>query len=266
MSGVSGLCIIVAGGASGVGKALSQLLAKQGPKLVIGDVNIKRAQAVADDIVAQGDFAEAFYFDLSKEDTMKNLMDAGAKKLGGLDGLVNMGADLRPETMGRDVRIDDMDTDVWHRTLQVNLTGYALSTKHSLPHSLKQGKGRIVNISSTAAYGSQLTRPAYAASKAGVESLTRHTAVVRAPDNIRVNAVAFGPIATPPMLEAAKEPAVQEALVRLPLGRMGQPDEAAQVVAFFLSDSSSYVTGKVLGVNGRSNLVREQSDGIKWLY
>ncbi|KAH8714762.1 short-chain dehydrogenase/reductase SDR [Ilyonectria robusta] len=259
MSGVSGLRIIVAGGASGVGKALSQLLAKQGAKLVIGDVNIKGAQGVADDIVAQGGFAVAIYFDLSKENTIKNLMDAGAEKLGGLDGLVNMGADLRPETMGRDARIDDMDTDVWHRTLQVNLTGYALSTKHSLPHFLEQGKGSIVNISSMAAYGSQLTRPAYAASKAGVESLTRHTAAVRAPDNIRVNAVAFGPIATPPMLEAAKQPVVQEALARLPLRRMGRPNEAAQVVAFFLSDSSSYVTGQVLGVNGGSNLINNKN-------
>lgn len=97
--------------------------------------------------------------------------------------------------------------------------------------------------------------PAYATSKAGVESLTRHTAAVRAPDNIRVNAVAFGPIARPPMLEAAKQPVVQEALARLPLRRMGRPNEAAQVVAFFLTDSSSYVTGQVLGVNGGSNLI-----------
>lgn len=250
MKGIQGLRIIVAGGATGIGATTSKLLAKNGAKVVIGDINITTAKQVADQIKSAGGTATAIAFDFSQEESIKSLIENAVDFLGGLDGIANMGADLRPEILGRDSGVDTMDASVWRRTMDVNLIGYALSTKYSLPYLLQQVKGTIVNISSASVAIHDPPHPAYSASKAGVQILTKHTAVRWGSQNIRANCVSFGPISTPPMVEAAKNPKIKEQLEAVPLQRMGEPEEAASAVLYLLSSESCYVTGQVWQVNG----------------
>ncbi|OQU97771.1 hypothetical protein CLAIMM_03656 [Cladophialophora immunda] len=251
MNGLRCLRVLMAGGATGIGATTARLLAEQGAKVVIGDININGAQALADQIRSAGGTAHTAEFDFAEESSVKQLVDGAADTLGGLDCLINMGADLRPEVLGRDRGVDSMEVGVWRRTLEVNLIGSALSTRYAIPHFLKGGKGNIVYISSAAVFSGQPLYPAYSASKAGVEVLTRHVANTWGPQKIRANTVSFGMIATEPgKRAAANEPTIQELISGLPLQRMGEPREPASLIMYLLSEDAAFVTGQVWQVNG----------------
>ncbi|KAH6609105.1 short-chain dehydrogenase reductase sdr [Trichoderma cornu-damae] len=123
---VDGLRIIIAGGATGVGAAIAKRLARHGARIVIGDINIQQAIETATSITSSGGMAIAIAFDLSQEDSIRNLIEGGVTAFGGIDGLINMGADYRLEILGNDGNVLDMDAAVWRRTLDVNLVGHSL--------------------------------------------------------------------------------------------------------------------------------------------
>lgn len=148
MASVTGLRVIVAGAATGVGAGTAKLLAARGAKVVVADINIAAAENVGAEITSSGGDAIVVEFDLSDEQSIKALIEKGTEWLGGLDSLLNIGADLSPQNLGNDKSVLDMDAAVWHRTFQVNTTGYALTTKYALPHLKKAGGGTIINISS----------------------------------------------------------------------------------------------------------------------
>src|SRR5262249_44000520 len=162
---------------------------------------------------------------------------------GGLDGLYNVGADLRPEVLGRDGDLLEMDPAVWRRTFEVNTLGYALAVRAVLPHLLAQGGGSIVCTSSGAAYCGEATRPAYAMSKAGIHTLVRHVASRWGREGIRCNGVAPGLV----LFDDGGNPVrdndtgmqdMSRAAVRHT--RVGRGSDLASMVAFLLSDEGEW--------------------------
>ncbi|WQF78640.1 Putative short-chain dehydrogenase/reductase SDR, NAD(P)-binding domain superfamily [Colletotrichum destructivum] len=259
MASVTGLRVIVAGAATGVGAGTAKLLAARGAKVVVADINIAAAKEVGEEITKSGGSAIVVEFDLADEDSIKALVEKSTEWLGGLDSLLNIGADLSPQTLGNDTSVLDMDAAIWQRTFLVNTTGYALTTKYSLPHLKKAGGGTIINISSMGGHFMGTPEPirvAYAASKAGVHALTRHTAATYGPDNIRCNTVALGPILTAALERGiAASPAMQEGLKRVPLRRLGKLEEVGALLAFMISSDAAYITGDIWAINGGTHVM-----------
>ncbi|TDZ41076.1 putative short-chain type dehydrogenase/reductase [Colletotrichum trifolii] len=259
MASITGLRVILAGAATGVGARTAKLLASRGAKVVVADVNIDAAMEVSAEINSCGGSATVIEFDLADEASIKNLIEKGGEWLGGLDSLLNIGADLSPTNLGNDRAVGEMDAEVWHRTFLVNTTGYALTTKYALPHLKSGGGGTIINISSMGGHYMGTPEPqrvAYAASKAAVHALTRHTATTYGGDNIRSNTVALGPIATPTLLKNIEaSPKMQEALKKVPLQRLGKPEEVAALLAFMISSDAAYITGDIWSINGGTHVM-----------
>lgn len=164
--------VVVASGGSGIGAATAERLAREGARLVVGDINEDGARATVERIVAAGGIAEAIRYDLADEASTNALMARCVDAYGGIDGLLNVGADLSHETMAGDLDVLEMSVDVWQRTLRVNVIGHALTCREAIRQMVKQGTGgAIVCVSSEAASCGEDTRPAYAASKAAVNAL-----------------------------------------------------------------------------------------------
>lgn len=168
MRGLKDRRIVIAGGATGIGAATAERLAQEGAAVAVGDIDLAAAEATAKRITGTGRSAIAVEFDLADEASIQELVGRAVAEFGGVDGLYNVGADLSGGTLGRDSDLLEMDPAVWRRTHEVNLLGYALACRAVLPHLLAQGGGVIVNTSSGAAWSGEPTRPAYAASKAGI--------------------------------------------------------------------------------------------------
>ncbi|KAF5497352.1 3-oxoacyl-[acyl-carrier-protein] reductase FabG [Colletotrichum siamense] len=252
MASLNGLCIIVAGGGGGIGSITSQVLAKRGATVVIGDIDVDGATRVANKITEAGGKGASYHLDLRTEDSIKSVIETAARQFGRIDGIVNMAACTQPGTIDMDVAVDEMRHTVWREILEVNLIGFGLMTKHAIPYLLRnETGGSIVNISSGAAHAGEPTRPAYGASKSAVHALTRHTARKWGPQGIRANAIMVGLVGTTQVRELyAEQPYLREAIMSCPLQRMAEPDEIATVIAFLLSRDSSYVTGQVWAVDG----------------
>lgn len=143
-----------------------------------------------------------------------------------------------------------MKTEVWVRTFTVNLLGNALLLRESIPHVVKAGGGSVVLTSSAVAEWCEPTRPAYAASKAGLNALVRHASAKFGKQGVRVNAVSPGLVLTPAALGLLDDQFVEDRLAEIHTARLGAPDDVAATVTYLLSDDSSYVTGQVWGVDG----------------
>jgi NAD(P)-dependent dehydrogenase (short-subunit alcohol dehydrogenase family) len=250
MNGLQGKRIVIAGGATGIGAATAERLAGDGAAVVVGDINLDGARNTVERITKTGGTAIPVAFDLTDEGSVQAMVDQAVAELGGVDGLYNVGADLSPQTAGRDADLLDMDPAVWRRTFEVNLLGYALTCRAVIPVLLGQGGGVIVNTSSGAAFAGEPTRPAYAASKAGVNALTRHIASRWGKQGIRCNGVAPGLVMTEGVRQAndAGLEAYALRLARSP--RLGEPDDVAALVAFLFSDDAAWINGQVWSVDG----------------
>lgn len=253
MSGVAGKRVLVAGAATGIGAATARHLGENGARLHLGDINTEGVAATAKAVVDAGGEATSTWFDLHDRDSIQGLVAGAVEALGGLDAIVNVAADFAPTTVLADVALDRMDPAVWDRTFAANLTGYALLIKHALEPLTAAGGGAIVNTSSGIATVGEPDRPAYAASKAGINALTRHVAVTYGARGIRANAVAPGLVLSESVEANLTDEFKQLALMGVPLGRHGQPADLAHVIGFLVSDESSWVTGQVLNVNGGSH-------------
>lgn len=241
---------IVAGGATGIGAATAAKIAAEGGKVVIGDLNRGRAEETAERLRSTGADAVAVEFDLADDASVDRLVARSVEEFGTVSGLYNVGADLSPANLGSDFDILTVDLAVWRRTLEVNLLGYVRTIRSLLPHLLENGGGSIVNTSSGAAFGGEDARAAYAASKAGVNALTRHVARKWGHQGVRCNAVTPGLVMGETQKQQNDVQLEQMMTAMASTGRLGEPADLANVITFLLSPESSWVTGQVWNVDG----------------
>ncbi|XOB41420.1 MAG: SDR family NAD(P)-dependent oxidoreductase [Candidatus Nealsonbacteria bacterium] len=239
---------IVTGARRGMGRTHALALAKEGTKVVVSDISLEDCQKVVDEIKSAGGQAIAIKCDVSKKSEIEEMVKQTLKEFNKIDILVNNAGVLQFKPF---LELTEED---WDKTLAVNLKGYFLCAQACAKEMVKQKSGAIVNIASIAMGQVGIgysTIAHYCASKGGIAALTEALALELAPYKIRVNAIAPGVIDTP-MVEATKQdPKVLEGtLARIPMHRMGNPEEVSDAVVFLASDKSSYMTGSVVVIDG----------------
>lgn len=245
---LEGKVALISGGARGLGEAQARLFAKEGVKVVIGDILENDAMKIVTEINNKGGEALFIKLDVTCEEDWRMIINATIDQFGKLDVLVN-NAGIGGN---RGVSIEEMSEEMWDEVMAVNAKGVFFGTKLAIPEMLKTGGGSIVNISSQIGIvGSDTSNLAYQASKGAVHIFTKAVALRYATKGIRVNSVHPGPIQTP-MLEAGfvDEQRRRKVLSRIPMGRVGKPEEVAYGVLFLASDEASFVTGTELVIDG----------------
>ncbi len=237
---------LISGGARGMGAVEARLFASEGAKVVIGDVLEEEGRQTEAAVNEAGGECVFVRLDVTSEDDWAAAVSEAVARYGKLDILVNNAG--ISSTGG----IEELTVADWDRTLNINTKGVFLGTKSAIPEMRKAGGGSIVNISSGAGIApAPGTSGAYAASKGAVRIFSKSTAVQYARENIRCNSVHPGPIETP-MLRSARGAGSQlgDTIARVPLGRIGTPEEIAYGVLYLASDESSFVTGSELVIDG----------------
>lgn len=242
---LAGRTVLVTGGGGGLGAALVRGIAAAGGAVAVADADGGRAEAAARAVEAAGGRALGLAVDVTDPAGVRRLVDEVAARLGPVDGLVNA-AGITRRGPAADFPLAD-----WERVLAVNLTGTFLCCQTVGRAMLARGRGAIVNVASIAGRIGLPGTIAYLASKGGVVMLTRGLAVEWASGGVRVNAVAPSWFATDMGRLIEREPAYRERVMRrVPMGRMGRPEELVGAVVFLLSDAASMVTGHILAVDG----------------
>ncbi|MCE5195224.1 MAG: 3-oxoacyl-[acyl-carrier-protein] reductase [Nitrospiraceae bacterium] len=239
----NGQIAIVTGGARGIGKAISETLAKKGVKLVIADISLDQAKQTADDISKIGVETMPVRLDVSKSDEVVKIFEDVVKKFGRIDVLVNNAGITRDSILMR------MKEEDWDTVININLKSVFLCTREAVRVMMKQRYGRIVNIASVVAMMGNPGQANYSASKAGIIGLTKTTAREYASRGVTANAVAPGFITTA-MTDALTEEVKSEMKKAIPLARFGTVEDVAAAVVFLASPDAGYITGQVLNVNG----------------
>ncbi|MDI3524775.1 MAG: 3-oxoacyl-[acyl-carrier protein] reductase [Candidatus Atribacteria bacterium] len=239
--------VIVTGGGQGLGEAFAKGCAKEGAKVVITDVNEKNGQKVQQEI---GESALFIRTDVSSRQEVQAMVDEAMKRFGKIDVLINnagihSGGKFWEET-----------EETWRRIFEVNVLGVVFCSQAVVPIMMKQGKGKIINVSSKAAIVGEPFHAAYSASKGAVLSLTRAMAAELAPYKINVNALCPGTTLTPLGQSALEDPELRKALESgIPLGRLGQPEDHVGSVLFLASDESDWMTGQMIVVDGGLSMI-----------
>lgn len=241
---------IVTGAASGIGRASALALAREGACVVVADLDAAGAEQTVKAIEAASGRATAFVVDVSDEDGVCAMIECATDVFGGLDVLHNNAAAIGSAAAGTDVDVAAIELDVWERTLAVNLRGVMLGCKHAIPRMLERGGGSIINTSSGSAERGDLTNPAYAISKGGVNTLTLYVATQYGKRGIRCNAIAPGLILSHPAEQFGGERYVAMLEEHHLTPRVGRPEDIANAVVFLAGDESSFITGQILRVDG----------------
>jgi NAD(P)-dependent dehydrogenase (short-subunit alcohol dehydrogenase family) len=246
---VEGKGALVTGGASGIGRESALLLAAEGARVLVADVDAEGVEATADAIRAAGGTAHAMAVDVTEEAQVEAMVETCLAELGGLDCALNNAGVSGPTGPLDGVALGD-----WSRTLAVNLTGVFLCMKHEIPAMKARGGGAIVNMASGSGWIATPGLAPYCATKHGVLGLTKTAAVENARTGVRVNAVCPGSIDTPMLQGAMAMGEAVAAMIRasMPIGRLGEPREVAEAVVWLCSDRASLVTGASMGVDGGS--------------
>jgi NAD(P)-dependent dehydrogenase (short-subunit alcohol dehydrogenase family) len=242
-----GKVVLVTGGAYGIGRAAAIGFAQRGAKVAIADLDVKRGEETLRRIKEAGGDAIFVRTDVSLEEDVKVLVDKTIQAFGKLDCAFN-NAGIHKQFVST---VDFLMKD-WEEMINVNLKSVWLCMKYEIPQMLKQGKGSIVNTSSAAGLVGAPSNPAYPASKHGVVGLTKSAALEFARKGIRVNCVCPGPTRTGMNEElTATNPEIVKAMdQKVPMGRIGEPEEVAAAAIFLCSDEASYITGHALPVDG----------------
>ena len=239
---------IITGARRGMGKSHALKLAKVGAKVVVSDISQEECQLIVDEIKKEKGEAIAVKCDATKKEEVDNMIKAAVDKWGKVDILVNNAGicQFKPFL--------ELTEEEWDRTLNINLKGYFLCAQAAAKEMAKQKSGVIINIASVAMGQQGIGFPNivhYCASKGGIVGMTEALAVELAPYNIRVNAISPGMIETPMIDPVKQDPKIMEAmLARVPMRRVGKPEEVSNLVLFLASDVSSYMTGSTVVIDG----------------
>jgi len=262
MRGLQDKVIVIAAGGTGatdgtshgasIGGATARRLAQEGARVVVGDLNEAAAQRTVELIESDGGKAVAHQFDAADEASVQALMARAIEEFGGIDGVHANAMDMSAAALGVDGQHDllTLPLDAWQRTIDVGLTGFLLTARHSIPHMLERGGGGIVATVSGAVYVGEPIRVAYATVKTGMTAIVRHIASRWGHEGIRANAVAPGSVPGPELLSSMDDKAKDRMLRMARSSRIGTADDIAAMVTFLLSDDGSWVTGQVIAVDG----------------
>jgi len=248
MNNLNGKVAVVTGARRGMGRTHALALAKAGAKVAVADISLEECQRVVEEIAKQGGEAMAIKCDVSKKKEVDEMVKKIVKEFGKIDILVNNAG------IAQFVPFLEMTEEEWDRTLDINLKGYFLCAQACVKEMVKQKSGVIVNIASVA-MGQQGVGMSnivhYCASKGGIAGMTEALAVELAPYNIRVNAISPGMIETP-MISSIKQDSktVEAMLAKVPMRRVGKPEEVSNLVLFLASEVSSYMTGSTVIIDG----------------
>lgn len=236
---------LITGSAQGLGRAIALAFAAEGAIVAVNDITFNKEQALktATEIRNLGTEAEVFLADVSLEEEVNDMVAEILSRFGRIDILVNNAG------INRDGVLHKGDRTQWDKVVSVNLTGPFNCTKAVLPGMRSNGYGRIVNISSLTARMGIMGTGYYATTKAGLLGLTKVTAAENAGKGITCNALAPGYIKTDMMLKYPAEQ-LDALMAKIPVGRLAEPEEVADAAAFLASDSSAYITGAILDING----------------
>jgi cyclopentanol dehydrogenase len=237
---------LISGGARGQGAAEARLFAREGARVVIGDVLEEEGRQVEAEINETGGECLFVSLDVTSEENWKEAVATAVARFGKLDILVNNAGIFK---LGR---VEETSQELWDEVMEINAKGVFLGTKCAIPEMRRAGGGSIINISSVAGLIGTQYSAAYGASKGAVRLFTKSAAVQYARDGIRVNSIHPGVIETPmtaPNLLATEE-SRQHSIARHPLGRLGRPEDVAHGALFLASDESSYMTGSELVIDG----------------
>jgi NAD(P)-dependent dehydrogenase (short-subunit alcohol dehydrogenase family) len=243
---LAGKVALISGGARGMGAVEARLFAKEGARVVLGDILEAEGRQVETEIKAAGGDAVFVRLDVTNEEDWQEAVNTAVNRFGKLNILVNNAG------IGGPGRVEDTSVEDWTRVMDVNAKGVFLGTRAAIPAMRRAGGGSIINISSQLGLvGVDNSSPQYQASKGAVRLLTKATAIQYAREGIRVNSVHPGPIVTPMTAARRADPQFYQLTVsRIPLGRYGQPEDVAYGVLYLACDESAYVTGSELVIDG----------------
>jgi NAD(P)-dependent dehydrogenase (short-subunit alcohol dehydrogenase family) len=242
----SGKVAVVTGASSGIGKSVSELYAREGAAVVLSDINQGLGEKATEGIRKAGGEAMFVRADVSKPSDCENMVKATLDKYGRLDFACNnagIGGDQNP-TM-------EYSIEAWEKAISVNLSGVFYCMKYEIPAMLGSGGGSIINMASILGRVGFAGAVGYVAAKHGVLGLTKTAAMEYAPQGVRVNVVGPGFISTPLIQELENDPEINNMLISLhPIGRLGKPEEVAELVMWLSAEKASFVTGAYIPVDG----------------
>ena len=237
---------IVTGAGQGIGRTLALGLAREGAKVVVADINEENAASVKSEVEASGGTALAASTDVSNEDSVQTMVDESLREFGKLDILIN-NAGIFPISS-----VEEMKEEDWDRVIGTNLIGAFLCSRAVSGIFLQQGSGRIISITSGRAFQGAKNAAHYASSKAGIIGFSKSLALELAPRQITVNVICPGITDTAQPRGHQSEEQIYSQAQKIPLGRIGQPEDLVGTAVFLASDAAGFITGQTVIVNGGS--------------